>query len=112
MAETGRKTRRHAFVGIPMSSTCRSAPCSTASSGWRGDVASVRTYIPEHLDDVLTRIHPERVFDFETDLDGIAEAHATVELTADDLREIDSAASKITVQRARYPEELERMTGR
>ncbi len=35
-----------------------------------------------------------------------------VELTPDDLREIDSAASKITVQGARYPEELERMTGR
>jgi aryl-alcohol dehydrogenase-like predicted oxidoreductase len=35
-----------------------------------------------------------------------------VELTSDDLREIDSAASKITVQGARYPEELERMTGR
>jgi aryl-alcohol dehydrogenase-like predicted oxidoreductase len=34
-----------------------------------------------------------------------------VELTSGDLREIDSAASKITVQGARYPEELERMTG-
>jgi len=36
----------------------------------------------------------------------------TVELTPDDLREIDSAASKITVQGARYPENLEQMTGR
>ena len=36
----------------------------------------------------------------------------TVELTSDDLREIDSAASKITVQGARYPEYLERMTYR
>jgi aryl-alcohol dehydrogenase-like predicted oxidoreductase len=34
-----------------------------------------------------------------------------VELTSEDLREIDSAASKITVQGARYPEELERRTG-
>jgi aryl-alcohol dehydrogenase-like predicted oxidoreductase len=34
-----------------------------------------------------------------------------VGLTSDDLREIESAASKITVQGARYPEELERMTG-
>ena len=34
-----------------------------------------------------------------------------VELTSDDLREIDSAASTITVQGARYPENLERMTG-
>jgi aryl-alcohol dehydrogenase-like predicted oxidoreductase len=36
----------------------------------------------------------------------------SVELTADDLREIDDAASKITVQGARYPEKLEQMTGR
>jgi aryl-alcohol dehydrogenase-like predicted oxidoreductase len=34
-----------------------------------------------------------------------------VELTSEDLREIDSAASKITIQGARYPEELERRTG-
>src|SRR6266568_2069178 len=37
---------------------------------------------------------------------------ARVELTADDLREIESAASKIKVQGARYPEKLEQMTGR
>jgi aryl-alcohol dehydrogenase-like predicted oxidoreductase len=36
----------------------------------------------------------------------------TVELTADDLRQIDRAMSKITVQGARYPEHLERMTYR
>jgi aryl-alcohol dehydrogenase-like predicted oxidoreductase len=35
-----------------------------------------------------------------------------VELTPDDLREIESAASKITVQGARYPEKLEQLTGR
>src|SRR5947199_4815490 len=35
----------------------------------------------------------------------------SVDLTSDDLREIDSAASKIEVQGARYPEELERRTG-
>jgi aryl-alcohol dehydrogenase-like predicted oxidoreductase len=35
-----------------------------------------------------------------------------VELTPDDLREIDSTASKITVHGARYPEKLEQMTGR
>ena len=34
-----------------------------------------------------------------------------VELTSDDLREINSAAAKVTVQGARYPEELERLTG-
>ena len=36
---------------------------------------------------------------------------AAVDLTADDLRDIDSAASKIKVEGARYPEKLERMTG-
>jgi aryl-alcohol dehydrogenase-like predicted oxidoreductase len=37
---------------------------------------------------------------------------AAIELSAEDLREIDAAASGITVQGARYPENLERMTGR
>jgi aryl-alcohol dehydrogenase-like predicted oxidoreductase len=35
-----------------------------------------------------------------------------VELTADDLRVIDSAAARITVHGARYPEKLEQLTGR
>ncbi len=37
---------------------------------------------------------------------------AAIELTPDDLREIENAASKITVHGARYPEKLEQMTGR
>jgi aryl-alcohol dehydrogenase-like predicted oxidoreductase len=37
---------------------------------------------------------------------------ANVELTADDLREIQTATSSITVQGARYPEHIERMSGR
>jgi aryl-alcohol dehydrogenase-like predicted oxidoreductase len=36
----------------------------------------------------------------------------SIELTSDDLRDIDEAALKITVQGARYPEKLEKMTGR
>jgi aryl-alcohol dehydrogenase-like predicted oxidoreductase len=36
---------------------------------------------------------------------------ASITLTPDALRELESAASKITVQGARYPEHLERMTG-
>ena len=35
-----------------------------------------------------------------------------VELTANDLRELDAAASQIAVQGARYPEHLQRMVGR
>jgi aryl-alcohol dehydrogenase-like predicted oxidoreductase len=37
---------------------------------------------------------------------------ATVDLTPDDLRDIQTAASQITVHGARYPEKLEQMTGR
>jgi len=36
----------------------------------------------------------------------------SVKLTSDDLREIESAVSKITVQGARYPEHLQKMVGR
>ena len=39
-------------------------------------------------------------------------AAVSVELSADDLRDIDSAAAAITVLGARYPEHLARMTGR
>ena len=35
-----------------------------------------------------------------------------VELTPDDLRDIESAAAKIKVEGARYPEQLEQLTGR
>jgi aryl-alcohol dehydrogenase-like predicted oxidoreductase len=37
---------------------------------------------------------------------------AEIDLTSDDLREIETTASKITVQGARYPERLEQMTNR
>jgi aryl-alcohol dehydrogenase-like predicted oxidoreductase len=37
---------------------------------------------------------------------------ANVELSPDDLRELETAASKIAVQGARYPEELQKMVGR
>ena len=37
---------------------------------------------------------------------------AEIELTSEDLREIDAAAATIRVQGARYPENLEQMTGR
>jgi aryl-alcohol dehydrogenase-like predicted oxidoreductase len=35
----------------------------------------------------------------------------SIELTAEDLRDIEAAAAKITVEGARYPERLEKMTG-
>ena len=37
---------------------------------------------------------------------------ARIQLSADDLREIDRAASQIEVQGARYPEHLQQMVGR
>ena len=37
---------------------------------------------------------------------------AAIELTPDDLRQIDNAASKVAVQGARYPEEMQKMVGR
>lgn len=48
--------------------------------GLRGGVAPARAYIPALLDDVLERrIDPGRVFDFETNLDGVAEAYAAMD---------------------------------
>jgi threonine dehydrogenase-like Zn-dependent dehydrogenase len=48
--------------------------------GLRGGVAPVRRYLPELLEDVLARrINPGRVFDFETDLEGVADAYAAMD---------------------------------
>ena len=48
--------------------------------GLRGGVSPARRYLPELMDDVLAgRINPGRVFDFETDLNGIAEAYAAMD---------------------------------
>jgi hypothetical protein len=43
-----------------------------------------------------------------------AEIHGAVavELTSENLRELDTAASKIALQGARYPEELQKLVGR
>jgi len=43
-------------------------------------LAPARTYVPELLDAVLEgRIEPGRVFDFETDLEGVAEAYTVMD---------------------------------
>jgi threonine dehydrogenase-like Zn-dependent dehydrogenase len=55
--------------------------------GWQGGPAPSRIYIPELMEDVLDgSIDPGQVFDFETDLDGVAEAYAAM----DDRRAIKS----------------------
>jgi hypothetical protein len=53
-------------------------------------------------------------FAFATARDSIQEniGAVNVERTTGDLREIDSASSKIKVGGARYPERLEQLTGR
>ena len=48
---------------------------------------------------------PTKLHRLEENLGAIA-----VELAPDDLREIDAAASKITIQDARYPEYQEKLT--
>ena len=67
-------------VGAPH---CVDVPIETVifrNIGLRGGVSPVRTYIPELLDDVLEgRINPGRVFDFETDLEGVPEAYAAMD---------------------------------
>ena len=46
----------------------------------RGGVAPAGVYIPDLLDDVLAgRINPGRVFDYETDLEHVAEAYAAMD---------------------------------
>ena len=48
--------------------------------GLRGGVSPARVYIPELMEDVLGgRINPGRVFDFETDLDHVADGYAAMD---------------------------------
>jgi diketogulonate reductase-like aldo/keto reductase len=60
---------------------------------------------------VLQRLEPR--VDARQQLERLKEnlGAISVELTADDLREIESAASKTTIQGERYPEHLEKRTG-
>jgi threonine dehydrogenase-like Zn-dependent dehydrogenase len=68
------------FVGVPHSVDVPIETMFFRNIGLRGGAAPVRAYIPELLDDVLNgRIDPGRVFDFETDLDGITEAYAAMD---------------------------------
>jgi hypothetical protein len=55
--------------------------------------------------------HPEVVLGSAQESDPAAHRQApqVVELTANDLQELDSATAKITVEGDRYPPDLERM---
>jgi threonine dehydrogenase-like Zn-dependent dehydrogenase len=68
------------YVGVPHGVELPVQEMFFHNKGLLGGSAPVRAYIPELLDDVLEgRINPGRVLDFETDLDGIAEAYAAMD---------------------------------
>jgi threonine dehydrogenase-like Zn-dependent dehydrogenase len=68
------------FVGVPHGVDVPIDTMFGRNIGLRGGSAPVRRYIPELLDDVLEgRIHPGRVFDLETNLDGVAEAYRAMD---------------------------------
>ena len=67
-------------VGVPHGVEVPFGDMFFRNVGWRGGPASARMYIPELLDDVLDgTINPGRVFDYETDLDGIPDAYAAMD---------------------------------
>jgi len=68
------------FVGVPHGVEVPIDTMFGRNIGLRGGAAPVRRYLPELLDDVLEgRIEPGRVFDFETNLDGVAEAYRAMD---------------------------------
>jgi threonine dehydrogenase-like Zn-dependent dehydrogenase len=68
------------FVGVPHGAEVPLMSIFGRNVGLKGGSAPVRAYIPELLDDVLAgRINPGRVFDYETTLDGIADAYAAMD---------------------------------
>ena len=68
------------FVGVPHGVELPIEQMFFRTVGVRGGGAPVRVYLPELLDDVLAgRINPGRVLDYETDLEGIADAYAAMD---------------------------------
>ena len=67
-------------VGVPHGVEVPFGDMFFRNVGWRGGPAPTRIYIPDLLDDVLDgTINPGRVFDYETNLDGIADAYAAMD---------------------------------
>ena len=67
-------------IGVPHDVEVPISTVIFRNIGLRGGVAPVRRYLPELLDDVLAGvINPGRVFDYETDLEGIADAYAAMD---------------------------------
>ncbi len=68
------------YVGVPHGVELTLNRMFGQNIGVHGGSAAVRAYQPELMEDVLAgRINPGRVFDFETDLDGVADAYAAMD---------------------------------
>jgi hypothetical protein len=68
------------YVGVPHGVELPVDQMFFRNTGVLGGPAPVRHYMPELLEDVLDgEIEPGRVFDFETDLDGVPEAYAAMD---------------------------------
>jgi threonine dehydrogenase-like Zn-dependent dehydrogenase len=68
------------IVGVPHDVEVPFSETFFRNVGWRGGPAPSRIYIPELMPDVLDgRIDPGRVLNYETDLDGIADAYAAMD---------------------------------
>jgi threonine dehydrogenase-like Zn-dependent dehydrogenase len=68
------------IVGVPHAADVPFTEPFFRNIGWRGGPAPSRIYIPDLLPDVLEgRIDPGKVLDYETDLDGIADAYAAMD---------------------------------
>src|SRR3954471_18627943 len=68
------------FVGVPHGVELPIGQMFSRNVGVRGGGAPVRVYLPELLDDVLDgSIDPGKVLDYETDLNGIADAYAAMD---------------------------------
>jgi D-arabinose 1-dehydrogenase-like Zn-dependent alcohol dehydrogenase len=75
------------IVGVPHDVQVPFESAFFRNIGWRGGAAPARVYIPDLLDDVLEgRINTGGVLDYETDLEGIADAYAAM----DERRAIES----------------------
>lgn len=67
-------------VGVPVYKDFKYQSAFWKNVGIRGGVAPARKYMPELLKDVLDgRINPGKVFDFQTELEDIAEAYAAMD---------------------------------
>jgi threonine dehydrogenase-like Zn-dependent dehydrogenase len=68
------------YVGVPHGVVLPVEQMFYGNKGVQGGPGPARAYLPQLLQEVLRgRINPGRVLDYETDLDGIAEAYAAMD---------------------------------